>query len=104
MIKVALLFALIGAATIFKIYKDFKDFKKAALDVVLLLFLLFATTFSRYLRVYEPLLLFHLLLLLVGWGYYYYYLFFKAKRVYIVLAPLFSIILFFLLGFSVKEL
>jgi hypothetical protein len=100
MIKLVLPLALLALATLYKIYKDYEgDRKKALLDIVLLLFLLGATLFSKYLRVYMPLLVAHVVLLLLAWGSYYLYLFGRKKLHWLIFAPLLSIALFFLLGF-----
>ena len=99
MIKFALLLALVALATLFKIYKDFEgDRKKALLDIVLLLFLLSATLFSKYLRIYLPLLAAHILFLLIAWGSYYLYLFGRKKRLWLIFSPIVTIALFFLFG------
>ncbi|MRJ02129.1 MAG: hypothetical protein GXO19_05025 [Epsilonproteobacteria bacterium] len=99
MIKVILPLALLALAVLYKIHKDFEgDLRKAILDVVLLLFLLFATGFTVYLRVYTPLLFFHISLLLVGWGSYLLYLFGKGRKIILILSPLVTIIAFFAAG------
>jgi len=56
MIKLIVPLALLLLATLYKIWRDYEgDPKKAALDVALLLFLVGATLFGRYLRIYMPL-------------------------------------------------
>ena len=99
MMKFALVLALIAMATLYKIYKDYEgDRKKAAIDVGLLLFLIGVTLFSRYLRIYLPLLVVHLLLLIIAWGSYYRYLFGKKLVLWGIFSPIVSIALFFLFG------
>ncbi len=104
MIKLALLLTALFLVTIYKIYKDYEgDKKKFFVDTVLLLFLLFATGFSKYTRIYLPLFVVHILLLLFAWGYYYLYLFRKVKKIVYIFVPLFSIITFFILGYVASQ-
>jgi len=105
MVKFALFLVLLFLVAFYKIYKDYKgDRKKFILDITLLLFLLGATAFTQYARIYLPLLVAHLLLLIVGWGYFYLYLFGKVKSVVYVFAPLITIIAFFVIGMVVSRL
>ncbi len=100
MAKLAILLALLFIVTMYKIYRDYEgDKKKFALDTALLLFLLFATGFSKYARIYLPLFVVHLVLVLFAWGYYYLYLFGRARSIISIFAPLLSIITFFILGY-----
>ncbi len=100
MIKILLPLAVLTLATLYKIYKDYEgDRKKAALDVILLLFLLFMSGFSRYLRIYSPLFFLHISLLIIAWGSYYLYLFEGTRRIYFIFSPLISTLLFFATGF-----
>ncbi|MRI83532.1 MAG: hypothetical protein C6I00_03850 [Nitratiruptor sp.] len=104
MIKLLIPLVLLAAATLYKIYRDYQgDRRKAILDILLLFFLLFATGFSSYLRIYTPLLFFHLLLLLIGWINYYRYLFGGRPRLSLTLAPSLTILLFFLAGLTIPD-
>jgi hypothetical protein len=104
MIKLFALFLILFLITLFKIYKDYKgDKKKAFLDILLFLFLLLATTFSKSLLIYRPLFWIHIFLLAIGWTFYYIYLFSGKKRLLFIISPLFSITAFFILGFFFKE-
>lgn len=103
MIKLIVPLALLLLATLYKIWRDYEgDPKKAALDVALLLFLVGATLFGRYLRIYMPLLLLHIVLLIVAWIGYYLYLFGGRRRLWVIFSPLLSIALFFALGYFEK--
>jgi len=103
MMKLLIPLAILALATIYKIWRDYEgDPKKAALDLALLLFLLFATLFARYLRIYIPLLLLHLILLGTAWIGYYLYLFGGRRRLWMIFSPLLSIALFFALGYWEK--
>jgi len=96
MMKLALLLAILAIVTLYKIYKDYEgDRKKALIDIALLLFLLVATGFSKYIRIYLPLFVLHLLLLVIAWGSYYLYLFGRKRQLLLILLPLASILLFF---------
>ncbi len=94
--KLALFLAILAIVTLYKIYKDYEgDQKKALIDIALLLFLLVATGFSKYIRIYLPLFVLHLLLLMIAWGSYYLYLFGRKRQLLLILLPLVSILLFF---------
>ncbi len=100
MTKLYLVLAALFGLAIWRIYKDYEgDRKKALLDVAMLLFLLGATSFGRYLLIYRPLFWIHLLLLLIGWVFYFLYLFGYRRRLYLIFSPILSIITFFILGF-----
>ncbi|NPA04202.1 MAG: hypothetical protein GXO61_04995 [Epsilonproteobacteria bacterium] len=105
MVRFALFLVLLFLVAFYKIYSDYKgDRKKFILDISLLLFLLGATAFTQYARIYLPLLVIHLLLLIVGWGYFYLYLFGKAKKIIYIFTPLISIVAFFVIGMVVSRL
>ena len=102
--KLALLLTLLFLLAFYKIYKDYEgDRKKFALDIGLLLFLLFATGFSKYMRIYLPLFVAHIASLTVSWGYFYLYLFGKAQKIIYIFAPILTIGAFFLLGLIASQ-
>ena len=99
MSKLVALLAVLFLAAFYKIYKDYEgDRRKFFIDVGLLLFLIFATGFSKYTRVYMPLFLAHILLLIFSWGYYYLYLYGKVEKIIYIFAPILTIGAFFILG------
>ena len=99
MSKLIALLVLLFLVAFYKIYKDYEgDRKKFAIDVGLLLFLIFATGFSKYTRVYLPLFFAHIIVLLFSWGYFYLYLFGKVKKIIYIFAPILTIGAFFVLG------
>ncbi|WP_281950659.1 hypothetical protein [Nitrosophilus kaiyonis] len=100
MVKFAIFLALVFLITFYKIYKDFEgDKKKFFLDIFMLIFLVFATIFSKYEWIYFPLFLTHIILLLFSWIYYYLYLFKKVDKIFYVFLPIITILAFFILGF-----
>ncbi len=104
MIKLGIFLAVLFVVTFYKIYKDYEgDKKKFALDLGLLLFLLFATGFSKYTRVYLPLFVIHLALTLFAWVWFYLYLWGHTKRILYIFAPILSIGAFFLIGFLASQ-
>ncbi len=104
MIKLGIFLAVLFVVTFYKIYKDYEgDKKKFALDLGLLLFLLFATGFSKYTRVYLPLFVIHLALTLFAWVWFYLYLWGRTKRILYIFAPILSIGAFFLIGFLASQ-
>ncbi|BCD61996.1 hypothetical protein NitYY0826_C0864 [Nitratiruptor sp. YY08-26] len=104
MMKLALFLAALFLIVFYKIYSDYEgNKKKFILDLGLLFFLLFATGFSKYIRVYLLLLVVHIILLLTSWGAYIAYLYGKEKKTFLIFSPLISIIIFFLLGYFVSH-
>ncbi len=98
--KLALLLIILFLLAIYKIYKDYEgDKKQFILDVSLLIFLLFATYFDKYLRIVMPLFIAHTLLLLFAWGWFYIYLFKNREKIIYIFAPIITIGAFFILGF-----
>ncbi len=98
--RLALLLVLLFLVAFYRIYKDYEgDKRKFLLDIGMLLFLLAATGFSKYARVYLPLFVTHILLLLTSWGAYFLYLYGKSKRVFLIFAPILSIGAFFIIGY-----
>ena len=98
--KLALLLIVLFSIAGYKIYKDYEgDKKRFIIDISLLLFLLFATYFDKYLRIFLPLFVAHTILLLFSWGYFYLYLYKKVSKIVYIFAPILTIGAFFLLGF-----
>ena len=99
MIKFGLLLALLFLGYFYIIYKKYRsDKKRFFTDTGLLLFLLFATGFSKYTLVYLPLFVLHMVLILFAWGYFTLYLLGRFTSFLAVFSPLFSIGLYFVLG------
>ncbi|WP_201335647.1 MULTISPECIES: hypothetical protein [unclassified Nitratiruptor] len=99
MTKFAFLLALLFIIGVIKIINEYEgDKRKFLLDLFLLLFLLSATGFSKYARVYLPLFVAHIVALFFAWGWFYIYLFKKTSKIYPVFFPLVTIALFFLLA------
>lgn len=97
--KLALLLIVLFLIAGYKIYRDYEgDKKQFAIDIALLLFLLFATYFDKYLRIVLPLFIAHTILLLFAWGWYYFYLFKKRVKIIYIFAPIITIGAFFILG------
>ncbi|BCD67882.1 hypothetical protein [Nitratiruptor sp. YY09-18] len=104
MSKLAFLLAFLFLLTIYKLYRDYEGDKvKFVKDISLLLILLVFTGFTKYMRVYLPLFVVHIVLVLVAWGSFYLYLFGKTKNLWLIFTPIFSIGAFFLLGYSVSS-
>ncbi len=104
MIKLGMFLAILFVVTFYKIYKEYEgDKKKFLIDTGLLLFLLFATGFSKYARVYLPLLVVHLVLTLFAWIWFYLYLWNRTDKIWYVFAPILSIGAFFIIGFLASQ-
>ncbi|SMC09422.1 hypothetical protein SAMN05660197_1230 [Nitratiruptor tergarcus DSM 16512] len=104
MSKLAFLLVLLFLVTLYKLYKDYEGNKvKFATDFSLLIALLIFTGFTKYMRVYLPLLVMHTILVLLAWGNYYLYLFGKMQKLWFIFAPILSIGAFFLLGYTVSS-
>ncbi len=104
MIKLGLFLATLFLLTFYKIYRDYEgDKKKFALDLGLLFFLLFATGFSKYARVYLPLFVVHILLTFFAWLWFYLYLWGRTDKIWYIFAPILSIGAFFLIGFLASQ-
>ncbi len=104
MIRLALFLAALFGVTFYKIYKDYEgDKKKFLIDIATLLFLIFATGFIKYARVYLPLLFIHLLLTIFAWIWFYLYLFGKTDKLLYVFTPILSIGAFFIIGYIASQ-
>ncbi len=104
MIKLGLFLATLFLLTFYKIYSDYEgDKKKFLIDTGLLLFLLFATGFSKYARVYLPLFVMHIVLTFFAWLWYYLYLWGRTDKIWYIFAPILSIGAFFIIGFIASQ-
>jgi len=104
MIKLSLFLATLFLLTFYKIYRDYEgDKKKFALDLGLLFFLLFATGFSKYARVYLPLFVVHIVLTFFAWLWFYLYLWGRTDKIWYIFAPILSIGAFFVIGFLASQ-
>ncbi|WP_187648211.1 hypothetical protein [Nitrosophilus labii] len=106
MVKFILFLSIIILTALFFIYKKFtfdKDIQSALKKMFLLTILTGSTIFSRYLVIYTPLLLLHILALMIGWGFLFALLLNKTKKTWPILLPLVTITLFFISGFFVAE-
>ena len=99
MVKFAIFLALIILLSIFLIYQDYKinkDLYSTSKKVFLLLILVAFTIFSKYLLIYLPIFILHIILLFIGWGGYFLLLLNRVKKVWPIFLPIISILLFFI--------
>ncbi len=79
-------------------YKKEKDVKAALLSVLFLVFLIGAALFGKYLLIYKPLFILHLIMLIFGWIEFFKYVFTKKTNFYLLFSPFYTIALFFVIG------
>ena len=106
MVKFAIFLALIILLSIFLIYKDYKinkDLYSTSKKVFLLLILVAFTIFSKFLLIYLPIFILHIVLLFIGWGGYFLLLLNRVKKVWPIFLPLISILLFFITAIYVSK-
>jgi len=106
MIKFLIFLSIIIIGSGFFIYKEYKDSKNLQWTIKAIFFLIIlggSTIFSRYLVIYAPLLLLHILALLIGWGFFFGYLFKKTNLIWPIFLPLLTILIFFITGFFVAK-
>jgi len=106
MIKFLLFLSIIIIFSLYKIfinYNIYKNKKETILEIALLLYLIWATIFSKFMFIYFPILLLHFLSLLIAWGIFFTYLYKKTKTIWPLLLPLISIIIFFISGILVAR-
>ncbi len=106
MVKFAIFLALIILLSIFLIYKDYKinkDLYSTSKKVFLLLILVAFTIFSKFLLIYLPIFILHIVLLFIGWGGYFLLLLNRVKKVWPIFLPIISILLFFITAIYVSR-
>ncbi|GEM_PF-2314969 len=104
MIKFAVFVAVLDLAALYLIYIRLGENRARGLKAAgALFFLNFATVFLRYLYIYIPILILHIIFLLLGWAALFYFLINKTERIWPVFLPLVSIALFFAAGLAVWE-
>ena len=80
-------------------YRKDKDLKEAIFSFLLIAVVIGFSIFSRYTLVYKPLFVLHILLVLFSWIEVFRYIFTKKSNFWVIFSPLFSISLFFLIGY-----
>ena len=106
MVKFAIFLALIILLSIFLIYQDYKinkDLYSTSKKVFLLLILVAFTIFSKFLLIYLPIFILHIVLLFIGWGGYFLLLLNRVKKVWPIFLPIISILLFFITAIYVSR-
>jgi hypothetical protein len=80
-------------------YKKDKDIKEALLTLFFIAVVTGFSLFGRYTLVYKPLFVLHVLLVLFSWIEIFRSVFTKKRNLWIIFSPVFSVGLFFLIGY-----
>ncbi len=95
---VALVVFLAVLGMIYYRYTKEKDKKGALFSIFFLVFLIGVTLFGKYLLIYKPLFVLHMILLVFGWIELFRYVFTKRANFYLLFSPFGTIVLFFVIG------
>ncbi len=87
------------AGVIYYRYRKDGDLKEALFCVGLVVIAVSFSLFGRYLYIYKPLFIAHMILLLFSWVEVFRFIFFKKIRLWLVFSPLVTVALFFIIGY-----
>ncbi|RUM45581.1 MAG: hypothetical protein DSY46_02550 [Hydrogenimonas sp.] len=101
MVGAIVLLLLVGV--LYRSYQKNRDLRGIAIAVGLIVGGIFFISFARSMIVYKPLMVLHIALTLLYWYALVIYLIRQRLHYYLLLAPLFTIAAFFLIGIFFKE-